>query len=105
MGKGKIFRHGAETSDEMVLEGSDGAFSGVPTVTAWWGELKVNVVGGEEVAEFLGAFVVEALELRFPAGVGEALEHVLESLNEVLGSTVAQRFDQYSIAVVVITYQ
>ena len=56
--KGKVFVNAAEASDEMVLEGSDGAFSRVASMDIGWDELVVDVFVDEELFEKRGAFVV-----------------------------------------------
>jgi hypothetical protein len=47
--EGKELVHAAETRDEMVFEGSDGAFGGVSTVDAGRRKLEVDVLLAEEL--------------------------------------------------------
>ena len=54
----------AKPSNEVIFEGLDCAFSGVATVDAGRSKLVLNAVVKEEVLEYVGAFIVKALELR-----------------------------------------
>ena len=52
----------AEACDEVVFEGSDGPFGGVPAMDVWRGKLEIEVLGVHELLEGDEGFVVEALE-------------------------------------------
>ena len=58
-GKGGI--NGAESGDEMVLEGLDGPLCFVASMKARWGKLEVDVVVVYFVYEGLRGFIVESL--------------------------------------------
>ena len=58
----EVFVDAAQSSNEMILEGADGAFGGIAAMNAWWGELKGNFFFAEELFQRFGAFVVETLE-------------------------------------------
>ena len=60
----EVFVDAAKASNEVILEGADGAFGGIAAVDAWWGELKVNYFFAEELFQSFGAFIVETLEER-----------------------------------------
>ena len=60
----EILIRAAETSNEVVLEGSDSAFGSIAPMETGWDELKVDFFRGEKLFEGRGTFVVEALELR-----------------------------------------
>ena len=70
--QGEGFVDTAEASDEMILEGADGAFSGVATMDARRSKLEVDVFAAEEVLERFRALVVQALELGAVTGSAEA---------------------------------
>jgi hypothetical protein len=61
--KGKIRVRGTEASNEVILEGAYGPFSGITAVQMGGCELKVDVLGGHEGLEGGRGFVVEALKL------------------------------------------
>jgi hypothetical protein len=42
--KGKVFVDAAEASNEVILEGSDSAFSGIAAVDPRWYQLEVNLL-------------------------------------------------------------
>jgi hypothetical protein len=65
--EGEVAIGGAESCNEVVLPGADGAFCGVAAVNVGGNELKVNVLFGHVGFEGFGGFVVEFLELRFEA--------------------------------------
>jgi hypothetical protein len=53
----------AQASDEVILEGADGAFGRIGAVKTRRDELDVDMLVAEELLESSGALVVEALEL------------------------------------------
>jgi hypothetical protein len=61
----------AESSNKVVFEGADGSFGSVATVEMRGCKLKVNVSRGHESLEGCRGFVVEPLELRSKASLGE----------------------------------
>ena len=60
----EVFVDAAKASNEVILEGADGAFGGIAAVDSWWGELKVDMFFAEELFQGFGAFIVETLEER-----------------------------------------
>ena len=60
--QGEVFINAARTSDEMVLESSDGSFSRVAAVDVRWNQWEGDVFFGKELFECCGALVVELLE-------------------------------------------
>jgi hypothetical protein len=54
---------GAQASDEVILEGADGAFGRIGVVNTRRDELEVNVLIAEELLDSSRALVVETLEL------------------------------------------
>jgi hypothetical protein len=61
--KGKIRVRGTEASNEVILEGAYGPFSGITAVQMGGCELKVDMLQGHEGLEGGRGFVVEALQL------------------------------------------
>ena len=59
--EGKIRVGAAEAGDEVIFKGADGSFSGISTVNAWWNKLWLNGIGGHEIEQDVGTFVVKAL--------------------------------------------
>jgi hypothetical protein len=49
---------GAEAGDEVIFEGSNGAFCGVAAMDVGGGELEVDILAGHELLEGTGRFVV-----------------------------------------------
>ena len=45
----EVFVDAAQASNEVILEGADGAFGGIAAMNAWWGELKINHFVAEEL--------------------------------------------------------
>ena len=93
---------GAETSNEMVLEGADRAFGSIAAVNVRWGKLEVNVFFSEVVFQGLGSFIVKSLELWFESTRG------VEVMSTFVGSKVfraggtAQELDMDAVAVVIV---
>jgi hypothetical protein len=69
--KRKIRVRTAETGNEVILEGTYGAFGGVATVQMGWGQLEVDLVGRHKGLESGRRLVVETLELRLKAPLSE----------------------------------
>ena len=100
--KGEFFVDTAQAGDEMVFEGSDGAFGSIAAMDARWGELEVDRLVPQELLEGDGAFVVEALELGAKAGSAEALVEGLEASEDGRGMAARDGFSKDAIAVVVV---
>jgi hypothetical protein len=64
----EVFVDAAEAGDEMIFEGTYGAFGGIAAVYAGWGKLEVDVFLTEELFKRFSTFVVEALEAWAEAG-------------------------------------
>jgi len=62
--EGKIGVGTAETCDEMVFEGLDGAFGSVASMNAGRSELMVDALLVKVVFQELRTFIVKAMELR-----------------------------------------
>ena len=58
----KITVHTAQSSNEMVLECTDGLFGSIASMNMWWDKLIIDVLLCHEVLEELGAFIIEALQ-------------------------------------------
>jgi hypothetical protein len=63
----------AEASNEVVLECADGTFGGEHAVEPGGDKLPCNATGIEEVANSLGALVVEPMDFRFETTDGEVV--------------------------------
>ena len=75
---GEVFVGAAKNGDEVILEGSDGAFGHVTTmVTAGWYKLIVDCFLLLEVLEDFGAFVVKSLKDGSKAGLEKPLVYCL----------------------------
>ena len=60
--QGEVLVGAAESGDEVILEGSDGAFGYVATMVTGWYKLIVDCFLLHEVLEDFGAFVVKSLK-------------------------------------------
>ena len=60
--QGKVFVSAAENGDEVILEGSDGAFGRITTMVNGWCKLIGDCFLLHEVLEDFGAFVVRSLK-------------------------------------------
>jgi hypothetical protein len=99
---GKMAVSGAEARNEMVLEGTNGAFSRVATMDAWGRELEIDTSSGDELFEESASFIVEALELG-PEPSGDQIGvHLLVGAKMFSGCLVEKRFSKDGVAVVVI---
>ena len=59
--EGAVLVSAAETSNEVVLEGSNGTFSSITTMDTRRNELKIDPFLGHEVLEDDGGLIVESL--------------------------------------------
>lgn len=66
----------AESSNEMILECSDGSFGSIALVAVWRDQLVVNVIVSEESLELLGGFIVHLVEDGFLASFFEQVDEV-----------------------------
>ena len=76
--QGEVLVSAAENGDEVILEGSDGAFGCVTTmVTGWYYKLIVDCFLLHKVLEDFGAFAVKSLKDGSKTGLEEPLVYCL----------------------------
>ena len=100
--EGEIFVNAAKSSNEVILEGADGAFGGIAAVDSGRGELKVNFFFAEELFQGFGAFIVETLEERTQTGGAQFGMDGLKSGKDGGACAVFDGFGEDAVAVVVI---
>ena len=86
---GEIRIGAAPSCDQVVLGGSDAAFSAVATVIVGWNELVLDLFVIEEGEEFLGVFVIHALEFGFAARFLQSVMDNLAGFSSVLALRLA----------------
>jgi hypothetical protein len=101
---GEMFVGGAESCDEMILEGSNGPFGGIPTMAEWRHELKEDVGGLEVILEQLGGFIVKTMESGFVSVVGEIFLEDAETAEDFRSRSIFERLCQDGIAVIIVQY-
>ena len=62
-----------EASNKMVFESTDGSFSSEGTMNTRGHKLPINTTGSHKVANSLGAFVVEPMNLGLETTSGEII--------------------------------
>jgi hypothetical protein len=103
--QGKVFVDAAQTSDEMVFEGADGAFSSIAAMHAGGDKLVVNGFRREKLFEGGGTFVVQTVKLGPEASRNQTcMQFVKGSKNARAGAT-AHWLNQNAIAVVVVQHE
>ena len=75
--QGKLLVRAAENTDEVILEGPDGAFGRVTTMVTGWYELVVDFFLLHEFLEDFGAFIVKPLKDGSKTGLEEPLVYCL----------------------------
>jgi hypothetical protein len=98
----EVFVDAAETSNEVILEGADGAFSSIAAVDSWWGKLKVNFFFAEELFQWFGAFNVETLEKRTQSGGAQFGMDDLKSGKDGGACAFFDGFGEDAVAVIII---
>ena len=98
----EILVHAAKSGDEMVFEGSDGAFGGIASMGAGGHKLVLDGFVLKEFFEGGAAFVVEAMEARAEAGADEASMEDAEGVKDGLGGAGLHGFREDGVAVVIV---
>jgi hypothetical protein len=98
----EVFVDAAQASNEMILEGADGAFGGIAAMDSWWGELEVNFFFAEELFQSCGTFIVETLEERTQSGGAQFGMDDLKSGKDGVACAIFDGFSKDAVAVVVI---
>jgi len=59
---GEQFVGAAESTNEVIFEGANGAFGSIAPMDMWWDQLKIDVLGCHIILEGMGCFAVQLLE-------------------------------------------
>lgn len=100
--EGELGVHTAEASNQVILEGPDGPFSGVAPVNSRGDKLVVNFNIGHVGLENVGALIVQALETRSEAGLGEGSNTALVGLEDGWGMPGRNGLGINEVAIVVV---
>jgi hypothetical protein len=98
----EVFVDTAKASNEVILEGADGAFGGIAAVDAGRGELEVNFLFAEELLQCFRAFKVETLKAGTQAGGVEFGMEGLKSGKDGGAHEVFDGFGKNDVAVEVV---
>ena len=94
-----------EAGNEVVLEGLNGAFCGIPAVDVGRSELVGNIFILKESFERAGAFIVKGLQPRAAAGADENVVEFGVGSYDDFGLATGNGFNSNEVAIVVIEEQ
>ena len=99
---GKVLVHGPPTCGKVVFGSSDGPFCGIALVIVWWAELVLHMVDAKEVLEFLWAFIIQPVELRFEPTASQGIVDIGNGRCEVISLACLDGLKENKVAIVVI---
>ena len=82
--EGEVDVGGAESTDEVVFEGLDGAFCGVDAMVVGFNKLNCTVSGGDKFFDGSRSLVICDVEGRSESFFCECVEDVAEGCNDVI---------------------
>jgi hypothetical protein len=100
----EVFVNASKASNEVILEGADGAFGGIAAVDTGWGELEIIFFFIDElVFQGIGALmIVETLEAGTQAGGAKFGIEGLKSGKDGGACAVFDRFGEDAVAVIIV---
>ena len=99
---GELGVNTAKASNQMVLESSDGAFSGIAPVDTRRDQLVININVSHVSLEYIRALVVQSLETRAETGLDKIADTPLVGLENGRGMSGRDWFGINDVAVVVV---